>query len=73
MTPGFEEGDHQVVLRGKVSIESGLGHAGLLDDLVYADIADTATGEQLVNGLEDATPRWRRGDGVNGTRHGVRA
>ena len=50
----FEEGEHELVLRGEVPVEGRLGDAGAADHLVDADGAYAAPREQLIGGVEDA-------------------
>ena len=50
----FEEGQHQVVLRGEVPVEGRLGHAGPLDHLVDTHSSYTATREKLIGGVKNA-------------------
>jgi len=45
-----EEGKNERIFGGEVPIEGGFCHPGSLDQLVDADVADAAAGEELVGG-----------------------
>jgi hypothetical protein len=57
-----EEREHERVLRREVPVEGGLGHVGLVDHLVDADVADAAARKEVVGRSEDPLAglwRWR--------------
>lgn len=61
-----EEGKNQIVLGRKVAVEGGLCHSRALDELIDADRADPAPGEQFVGGVQDAIHRVITGGRLSG-------